>query len=671
MNIIVGEVRTKTKVKNELSIKRFAAYALSGSNIFEVLPALSSWNIETKKHLGDVVFEIFREKYNSLASIAQAFKLHTINQIILESGLPDRYDTQEFIRSILIACYVCDFEKKPENIYQEYIALINADEINFSISYVDFIELVRSIVNKCSHVLPDDNDAMSKCLYEIVNNAPKSPTSVLKDKLDSIQYHTQSAGLTFFVALTGWRRSEFGFPLSAVRVSINNDVLDNLYTPWRFHINWSVHKTSGKTLLNREITSYAYQIALMLDKLNGSMSVAPALYKPGIKTKSSGYNSSGFVSNRCQTLWIDFIVRYSVFKELDELERLIAKTKLNSVERSNLDELKSYYDLNNSQTKTIIEIRNNLRDALPRYNIIADTGTVTLGVKIDQYVKGSLDNESVIICNQFLSYETKEKLRNGEYPTKQAMTTKFVRLELLENNVYPTVHAFRHIWAEAVLQRYRGDIGKFIRANFKHLDERFFMAYLRDKETKAVFQVATRTVINSIVRQKIKAMTDNSREFSGGFDRFLSKAVKFTKVVSQNELEELATTISEHRVIDMKSTPWASCFLRAGTEKTAKCSEDGVPQRRNAEPKLCLGCVNADIAEGNFNGIVVYIKHDIAACRNPKLPLFIKEPHIKIVKFALQRVDQLRKNSNNAKYDKFISYLKETLEMSSISEEVA
>lgn len=150
MNIIVGEVRTKTKVKNELSIKRFAAYALSGSNIFEVLPALSSWNIETKKHLGDVVFEIFREKYNSLASIAQAFKLHTINQIILESGLPDRYDTQEFIRSILIACYVCDFEKKPENIYQEYIALINADEINFSISYVDFIELVRSIVNKCS-----------------------------------------------------------------------------------------------------------------------------------------------------------------------------------------------------------------------------------------------------------------------------------------------------------------------------------------------------------------------------------------------------------------------------------------------------------------------------------------------------------------------------------------
>jgi len=669
MNIIVDVARTKTKVKNESSIKTFAAYVLCGLNIFEVISNFSSWNIETKKDLRNVVFEVFREKYNSLAGISQAFKLQTVNQIILESGLPDRYDSQEFLRSILIAHYVSDFGKKSENIYQEYIAAINTDEINFSMSYDDFIDLVQAIIKKRSHVLPDENDAMSEYLNEVVNNAPHSSVSVLKDKLDSIHHHIQSAGLTFFVALTGWRRTEFGFPLSAVNVSVNNDVLDNLYTPWRFHINWFVPKTSGKTPLNRELTSYAYQIALMLDKLNTSMSERPALYKPGIKTKSSGYNSSGFVYNRCQTLWIDFIVNYSVFNELDELERLAVKSKLNSVERSNLHKLKRYYDLNNSQTKTIIEIRNNLRDALPRYRVTTDTGTVTLGTRIDQYVKGSLDEELAIIFDKFLSAETKEKLRNGEYPTKQAMTT-FVRSELLENDVYPTPHAFRHIWAEAVLQRYRGDVGKFIRANFKHLDERFFMAYLRNKETKAVFQVATRTVINSIVRQKIKAMTDNSREFSGGFDRFLSKAVKFTKVVSQNELEELVTNISEHRVIDMKSTPWASCFLRTGTEKIAKCSEDGVPQRRNAEPKLCLGCVNADIAEGNFNGIVVYIKHDIAACRNPKLPLFIKEPNIATVKFALKRVEQLKKNSNNPKYDKFISYLKETLEISSISQEV-
>ena len=118
----------------------------------------------------------------------------------------------------------------------------------------------------------------------------------------------------------------------------------------------------------------------------------------------------------------------------------------------------------------------------------------------------------------------------------------------------------------------------------------------------------------------------------------------------------------------MSANPWATCFLRAGTEKVAKCSEHGVPQRRNASPNFCLGCTNADIDKGNFNGIVVYIKHDISACRNPKLPSFIKGTHVEVVIRALKRVEELRRNSNNQKYDHFIEHLRETLEIAAINE---
>lgn len=56
--------------------------------------------------------------------------------------------------------------------------------------------------------------------------------------------------------------------------------------------------------------------------------------------------------------------------------------------------------------------------------------------------------------------------------------------EILDGVRYPSPHAFRHIWAEAVLTRYQGDVGAVIRHQFCHLDNSFFMAYLRDKDAR-------------------------------------------------------------------------------------------------------------------------------------------------------------------------------------------
>ena len=82
-----------------------------------------------------------------------------------------------------------------------------------------------------------------------------------------------------------------------------------------------------------------------------------------------------------------------------------------------------------------------------------------------------------------------------------------------------------------------------------------------------------------------------------------------------------------------------------------------------------MGCINGDIEEGNFNGIVVYIKPDVEACRNPNLPLFIKMAHLVTVRLALKRIKELSKNHDVSPYQKYIDFLNETIEMVVSSEE--
>ncbi|MGR5470485.1 hypothetical protein ACPV51_25040, partial [Vibrio astriarenae] len=93
---------------------------------------------------------------------------------------------------------------------------------------------------------------------------------------------------------------------------------------------------------------------------------------------------------------------------------------------------------------------------------------------------GTVDNEQhAQLISNYLSDETRSWLRSGEAVLdKQA--SRQIRAEIQQGARYPTPHAFRHIWAEAVLTRYEGDIGAVIRHHFCHLDDSFFMAYLRN-----------------------------------------------------------------------------------------------------------------------------------------------------------------------------------------------
>lgn len=656
----------------------YAGKVLMGRSIMsDVDIAFDKWSEENKTLIEDFVCETFRKNFNAISCQLQAFKQETFEYIGELAKLPDRFDTFEFLRAFMVSEYIGATSKSSRALFLEYVACLQHCDFEYHLDFDDFKAICHQAVRKLSRSLSISKREILKFLSEEYSNHSKARSfseSVLPEELASnvgigyVKYYcncVEAGGITLTLGLTGWRKSEFGFPLNAFKLEANHDVVDNYFTPWRVYVNWTSKKGSKTTPLKREVTLQTFIIANLLNKLNSDDPSKPALYLPNTTRNVS--RSESFLDGRVTLLWADFCRNYEPFTQLDALEQLKTQITQTEVDKSNLKRLEAMYDLDSSETKQLLKIRDDVRDSAAVWRLVDNQ---PLARALEKYRDGELEDKFRRVLEQTLSEDSLEFVK-GFSGKVHGAKTKRLRSEILSGISYPTPHAFRHIWAEAVLRRYRGDVGKFIRANFKHLDERFFMAYLRDKETNAVYQVAKRTVINSIVRQELRALSDQNRDFAGQFERYLSKAVSLTKVVSPDDYEKLAHRIASDKVADLKANPWSTCFLRFGTENIAKCSKNGTPQRHNASPELCLGCINADIASGNFNGIVVYTKHDIDVCRNPNLPIFIKEPHIQTVRLALKRVKELRRNSENKKYDGFIDYLTESLEMAAKECEVA
>lgn len=614
-----------------------------------------------------VVHRQFFEAYASAELIVNAFKLDTINRIAAECHLPERYDAQEFIRALLFVDGFGEHGKSKQAIWEEYQATLCKaalpdEDAALSVTLPEFESITACILSELKTEIPTDTQGM-RAFFKSQSNALPIPLD--KHPLNGMEYFNkmasmiEDAGATGFVGLTGWRASEYGFSLSNINIDINPDPLDNQYTPWRFHVRWKVPKTSGNTPLPREITLCSYILAAQLAHLNLADKTHPAISQT--TTVKQKEDTAIQIKKAVPTCWADFVNQYSIFKDIEVWQCLKDKISLTEKDEVALKSLESSYRFDEAPMRAMIKMKKDLNDALPRVLLAQESDyRKTFGIRLREYIEGNAPSDITALFDAHLSDETKAKLKSGEVELDKA-GVRFVRCEFLGDAVYATPHAFRHIFAEAVLRRYRGDVGRFIRAHFKHLDERFFMAYLRDKEYRVIQQIATRHVINSVVRLHMDSIEDEYREYAGGVDRFLSKAVAITHVYLDEERKEKLVQAAVKRVLAIKSNPWASCLLRDGTQQNAKCSVNGEPQRQNAQPRLCLGCLNADIAEGNFNGIVVYTKQDVAACRNPELPWFIKEPHYHTVTLALKRVEELRHNSNNPKYDKFIVHLKETL----------
>lgn len=260
------------------------------------------------------------------------------------------------------------------------------------------------------------------------------------------------------------------------------------------------------------------------------------------------------------------------------------------------------------------------------------------------------------VLERGLSIETKAMLRSGTTVFDQK-TMQDINSELLEEVYYPSPHSFRHIWAEAVLTRYQGDVGAVILHQFCHLDNSFFMAYLREKDTRGMMKVARQRYLNSLVEMLIIESDSIGRKYIGGFAHFVKKATDLTHVVTDSELIALKESING-RVIHVQSNPFSDCLPRDGAEKRAKCAQMGMINPQDAKLVFCLHCANALITKGNIRGIWQTVQPMVKEALNEHAPGELIADHLPTLQSAKKRIKELRGNvSNQYNVDKVLSLI--------------
>ncbi|USD59732.1 hypothetical protein J4N45_14610 [Vibrio sp. SCSIO 43140] len=216
--------------------------------------------------------------------------------------------------------------------------------------------------------------------------------------------------------------------------------------------------------------------------------------------------------------------------------------------------------------------------------------------------------------------------------------------EILQGVRYPTPHAFRHIWAEAVLTRYQGDIGTVIRHQFCHLDASFFMSYLRDKEASSLIRGAKQRYLNAIVDTLLVESDKIGEDYVGGFTRYVQKAKELTKPLTENEALALRESING-RIIDLQTNIFATCIPREGAENKAKCATFERINPHDAKPEFCLNCTHAIVTKGNIRGIWVTILPMVKEALDDKTLGFMVQDHLPTLRSAYKRIKDLRSSS--------------------------
>ncbi|MCG9692023.1 hypothetical protein L1D55_09715 [Vibrio sp. Isolate22] len=243
------------------------------------------------------------------------------------------------------------------------------------------------------------------------------------------------------------------------------------------------------------------------------------------------------------------------------------------------------------------------------------------------------------LLDKHLCVATKQDIRSRaasiDFP---ASYTRAVKNEIVEECLYPTPHALRHIWAEAVYRRFDGDVGWMIRSQFKHVSQNMWLAYIRNKDNRRQHDAVKRRVINTLLSNYMKK---KGRGFAGKLNTLLRRTFAKTQVVATEQIDGLVAQFAEQEIKDIKSNPWGFCILLKHNQHRAKCAVEGSPQRQNACVGLCLDCVNNLSQEGNVQGILFGIANDIKLLETPEAPAAWREPAFTTVKNALKHLKKL------------------------------
>lgn len=615
------------KKHRQMLAKILLGLTLSEKNVVSRVP------LKKRLHYEKSVHDIFRQAYESNAKLSLLFKLSTISHFVEFIGLSERYDAQEFVRSLfLVDVFGHQAGKTKKSIWAEYKVAVKAQGEELLVSLDMFEQYLRDFFDKNSLHLPAKQDALRSYLHENTSHLLRVFSLARargKDAIQGICLRVRQTGTLCFLAVTGWRRSELGFAFSDIKISKNNDGLDNFYTPWRFHIQWLVPKTNGKSKTMREITSTSYILLSQLDCFLPNNQDKPVM------------GDDNFVYEASKLLWPDFVKNYILF---------------------NVD-----YSTDEENAASIKKVKHEVRRTFPLYQI-ANTPDDFRYV-LNSYRSGEISKEHRQLLEENLPQAMLNKLVS-QMIELSAKNLTAIKSALLRDVKFPSPHAFRHMWAEAVLMRYRGPVGSFIRANFQHMDERFFMAYLRDKDMRLINEHAERSFISYVSQHYADLGSDAFGESVSQLPRYIELSVGKTSVLSHEKYLEKVSAVANERIESIKANPWGTCIRRAGTDFRAACSKGGIPHTHDASPKLCLGCTNVDITKANLRGIMVYTRQEVEACINPNLPFQLKSPYIDTIKRAVSVVKKLKAKSNNpSRYDKALADFEDALSAANACQE--
>ena len=232
---------------------------------------------------------------------------------------------------------------------------------------------------------------------------------------------------------------------------------------------------------------------------------------------------------------------------------------------------------------------------------------------------------------EWINSLSKDALKSNRVP-------RTVMNNLIEGTLYPSPHAFRHMWAESVYRRFDGDAGWMIRSQFKHISRAMWLAYIRDKDNRFGHERAKAQVISSLVHNYLRHQGEG---YAGQLNTWLRRLFKKTAVLSPVEQVKLADHLATVEIENIKSNPWGYCLLKRRTRSKAKCAEMGEPMRHNASPDLCLGCIHNLMQTENVEWALFHAASHVDALKNPVVPAIFKASSYDLVKNVTRHVRSL------------------------------
>ena len=614
---------------------------LRGESPEEIKERWPSWSLSTLQKIHSFVKNQFMVLYQKARYEASLLQDSTLKPFIVVCGLQQSQENIDRMRVI-----IWDWLNRKDRAETQILL----DECQPSVLWADFEKQLRVVKYDCDQkpiTLPSGEDFLQ---IGLVEHAIRASSNTYPRQLVRL---VAGAGLTSVIALTGWRKSEYGFSHSAIKRTRNDDKLDQYAFPWRYQVDWYVYKTTGKVRQLREITFSTILITERLQLLFNANSNQPCLYEVST-TNNDFFDSRSPVQRSVRILWGHFVKHYQGFKQLDDLEKIqslnIADSSgesLTQEEQGELDQLLTQRSLNEwaqlSIDPNLKNTRQRVREEWPRMNFFFQKSTnKDKNNWLVRYRERTLRSDWIQLLDSHLTEEIKNWIQS--IPIEQLrskQTSKKVIECSIENTIHPVPHAFRHMWAEAVYRRFDGDAGWMIRSQFKHISRTMWLAYIRDKDNRHSHEQVKVQVTSSLVHNYLRHQGEG---YTGQLHTWLRRLLKKTTVMTPQEQEKFVERLATVEIENIKANPWGYCLLKRRTRNKAKCAEMGEPMRHNASPDLCLGCTHNLMQTENVEWTLLHATSHVEALRNPVVPAIFKESSYKLVKNVSQHVRTLNPN---------------------------